>query len=243
MKEDEMRRDLKRDRVDRRTLLRAGLTTGLGVAALGATVLTGAKSPDLELRSFVRQYGWAHCKNCQGLSYAGALWAGVCPKTGTAHLASGSLPYFLTYSEDDHHETWDRQNQWKHCKRCQGLAYNGQGLLGWCPAGGHHDHSGSKDYFLWHDSNTPIYRQREWTFCGKCMALFYGPGQAMSACGQSGQHSGPVYPPSFDYSLEYDCQSPNGCRWLPVDGIGAGVGVSAVLIAVVATGPSKAIRR
>jgi hypothetical protein len=43
------------------------------------------------------------------------------------------------------------------------------------------------------------------------MALFYGPGQATSACGQSGKHSGPVYPPSFDYSLEYDCQSGNPC--------------------------------
>jgi len=204
------RRDLQ---VDRRSLLRAGLTTGLGIVALGATAFSGATSPRLEARAFLRQEGWAHCMKCQGLSYAGALSSGVCPKDGRAHSAYGSLPYFLSYSDDpNERETWDRHNQWKHCKRCQGLAYNGQGLLGWCPAGGHHDHSGSYNYFLWHDSNTPIYRQQDWTFCGKCMALFYGPAQATSWCAKSGQHSGPVYPPSFDYSLEYNCGSPNGCR-------------------------------
>lgn len=213
MRSSPERRDIQVDRVDRRTLLRAGLTTGLGVVALGATALTGAASPDLEVRAFLRQYGWAHCKNCQGLSYAGALSSGVCPKNGAAHLADGSLPYFLSYSDNPNEpETSDRQNLWRHCKRCQGLAYNGQGLLGWCPAGGHHDHTGSHSYFLWHGAGRP-YTQSGWRFCDKCMAVFYGPAQTTSWCGKSGQHHAPTYPdpPSFPYLLEYDCGSKNGC--------------------------------
>jgi hypothetical protein len=203
------------DRVGRRTLLRAGLTTGFGVVALGAAGLSGAAAPPLEARSFLRQTGWRHCKNCQGLSYADALTSGRCPnpKDGVPyHRADGSLKYFLSYSTAGEQETADRQNLWRHCKNCQGLAYNGQGLLGWCPAGGHHDHTGSHDYFLWHGAGRP-YSQSGWRFCDKCMALFYGPAEAASWCGKSGQHHAPGEPhPSFPYLLEYDCESPNGCR-------------------------------
>jgi hypothetical protein len=186
MRSGPQRLDLQADRVNRRTLLRAGLTTGLGVVALGATALTGAPSPAMETRAFLRQPGWAHCKDCQGLSFGEALWAGKCPKYCGIHQADGSLPYYLSYSDNiNEPQTWDRQNQWRHCKRCQGLAYNGQGLLGWCPAGGHHDHTGSYNYFLWHDTSGPIYDTEDFAFCDKCMALFYRPAQASSWCGLS----------------------------------------------------------
>jgi hypothetical protein len=213
MRSGSERRDLQADRVNRRTLLRAGLTTGLGVVALGATALTGPASPDLEARGFLRQYGWAHCKKCQGLSYGPALGLGKCPKDGDPHSNEGSLNYFLYYSTAGEQGTGGRQNLWRHCKDCQGLAYNGQGLLGWCPDGGNHNHTGSEDYFLWYGTGRP-YSQGGWRFCDKCMAVFYGPAQSTSWCGQSGRHRAPVppNPPSFNYLLEYDCGSPNGCN-------------------------------
>jgi hypothetical protein len=202
------------DTVNRRTLLRAGLTAGLGVAALGATVLAAASNQDMELQAFDLQSPWRHCKKCQGLSWGGGLSISRCP-AGGKHIQSGSLWYFLRHSEAPPTEpsTVILQDQWRHCKNCQGLAYNGSGVLGWCPAGGHHNHTGSYNYYLHHDTGTvPVYNQNGWRYCAKCAALFYGPGQATSWCGQSGQHSPPAYPnpPSFDYIMQYSSHSPVG---------------------------------
>ena len=210
--------DRMRDNVNRRTLLRAGITGGLGVVTLGATVLAAASNStsnqDMQLKAFTIQSPWRHCKKCQGLSWGLALGISKCP-AGGHHVDGGSLWYFLRYSETPPIEptTSILQDQWKHCRTCQGLAYNGQGVLGWCPGSGHHDHTGSKNYYLWHDSSdVPIYRQNGWQYCYKCAALFYGPGQSTSACGQSGKHSAPVSPNprSFDYYIQYSTNSPVG---------------------------------
>src|SRR5690349_6424537 len=50
--------DIEVDRVGRRKLLWAGLTTGLGVVTLGGTALIGGRPPELERRAFLTQEGW-----------------------------------------------------------------------------------------------------------------------------------------------------------------------------------------
>jgi hypothetical protein len=40
------------------------------------------------------------------------------------------------------------QDNWRWCRKCQGLAFGGAGAPGACPAGGSHDHTGSGNYSL-----------------------------------------------------------------------------------------------
>ena len=188
------------DHMDRRTLLRAGLVTGLGSVALGAAALTGPVPIDAEPMTLLIQQPWRHCKKCQGLAWWERLAASKCP-AGGPHIQSGSLPYYMYYSWDEGPSHW-WQDQWRWCRRCEGLSYNG-GVLGWCPAGGRHDHAGSINYLMSHDNPYLwVPRQDGWRFCGKCMGLFYGPGQGSSWCSQSGRHQ--AHPSSFNYQLRYD---------------------------------------
>ena len=40
------------------------------------------------------------------------------------------------------------QNNWRYCRKCFGLFFNGEGTPGDCPAGDGHDASASGDYIL-----------------------------------------------------------------------------------------------
>jgi len=164
------------------------------------------------VQAFTYQIPWRHCKKCQGLSWGPALSFSKCP-AGGKHVETCSLPYFLQYREtpnDPAPPASMYQNEWRHCKKCQGLSYNGQGVLGWCPAGGHHNHTDSHDYYLPHDSDDiPVYRQGGWRYCDKCNGLFYGPGQNASWCPKAGQHHAATT--SYDYRIRYDAFGENNC--------------------------------
>jgi hypothetical protein len=45
--------------------------------------------------------------------------------------------------------------------------------LGPCPAGGSHDHTGSGNYLLQHDTPLGASQQADWKWCGKCQELTY----------------------------------------------------------------------
>jgi hypothetical protein len=69
---------------------------------------------------------------------------GVCPAGGSHnHTVSGN--YALVHNA----LAPTGQDNWRWCKKCQGLGFNGSGSPGPCPAGGLHDHSGSGNYSLW----------------------------------------------------------------------------------------------
>jgi hypothetical protein len=94
------------------------------------------------------QSNWRWCKKCQGLAYAGGSPAGAqphknCP-AGGVHDHLGSMGYAIAMNDT----SFPGQNNWRWCKKCQGLAYAGGSSPGACPAGGVHDHSGSADYTL-----------------------------------------------------------------------------------------------
>jgi len=202
--------------MDRRTLLRAGIASGISVATLGVTAQPGAAATGVGIQTITIQGPWRHCKNCQGLAWGDAQAVSKCPNktaNGGHHTQSGSLWYFLRYSPDGQgpDQPAIQQPDWKHCKKCQSLAYNGQGVLGYCPAGNQHDHTGSHNYYLWHDSDdTPIYRQSLWRYCDKCASLFYEPGLALSRCPAPGGGQHRKAATSYNYYIQYDTYGPVG---------------------------------
>ena len=78
------------------------------------------------------------------------------------------------------------QDNWKWCSKCQVLAYAGFGN-GTCPAGGQHDHGGSFNYVLHHDTQLPN-GQDNWKWCSKCQSLVYAGSPSPGACPAGGQH-------------------------------------------------------
>jgi hypothetical protein len=79
------------------------------------------------------------------------------------------------------------QDNWRWCKKCQGLAYAAGSSLGHCAAGGTHDHTGSGDYALVVNDATVI-GQHNWRYCNKCRALFFAGGSP-GKCASGGSHS------------------------------------------------------
>jgi hypothetical protein len=91
------------------------------------------------------------------------------------------------------------QNNWRWCRKCQGLAFGGSGVPGPCPAGATHDHTGSGNYTLVHDTpGAP--GQSNWRWCQKCQGLAFGGSGAPGPCpaGTTHDHTG-----SGNYSLRH----------------------------------------
>jgi len=80
------------------------------------------------------------------------------------------------------------QDNWRWCNKCQCLAFAGNPSAGACIAGDSHDHSGSGNYILVH--NTQEARgQGNWRWCNKCQCLAFAGNQAMGFCHAGGQHN------------------------------------------------------
>jgi hypothetical protein len=78
-----------------------------------------------------------------------------------------------------------RQQDWRWCRKCLGMAYAG-GAPGPCPAGGTHDHTASGNYGF--PINAPwVPGQRNWRWCRKCMGMTFG-GAAPAPCIAGGTH-------------------------------------------------------
>ena len=125
---------------------------------------------------------------------------------GGAHDRGNSFNYVLAHDT----QIPNGQDNWRWCRKCQGLFYGGYGE-GLCPAGGPHDRSNSFNYVLAHDTQIPN-GQDNWRWCRKCQGLFYG-GYDEGLCPAGGRHDRSN---SYNYVLVYDTQIPNGqdnWRW------------------------------
>jgi hypothetical protein len=172
--------------VSRRLALRAGLFAGAGLVGLA----TGPLSlPRVAAAGFTaKQRGWAWCGKCRGMFFEDNGTLGRCPG-GDGHDRSVSLHYWHWYwvGSGIVEDTFDRQQNWRWCSKCQGMAYRGNGP-GVCPAGGGHDLSTSFNYAMYHGHpGDPVY-QDGWQWCNKCEGLFYGWQQLVSRCPAGGQH-------------------------------------------------------
>lgn len=118
------------------------------------------------------------------------------------------------------------QNDWRYCKKCQGLAFAGisQGV---CPAGGGHDTAGSFNYGLAANVQKAA-GQHDWRYCKKCQGLaFAGSGNGVCPAGGGHDTAG-----SWDYSLvanepaaagQHDWRYCKKCQGLAFAGVGKGV--------------------
>jgi hypothetical protein len=79
------------------------------------------------------------------------------------------------------------QEDWRWCKKCQGLFF-GASSQGVCPAGGAHSNQPSGNYVLI-DSNLIAQGQPDWHWCSKCQGLFFAKGP-QGVCPAGGAHDG-----------------------------------------------------
>jgi hypothetical protein len=191
--------------LERRTLLRGGLLTGLGAAVVGAATpallrtraLPPRTSPvSAQLTSAGIQNNWAWCNKCRGQFFGQNQSSSWCP-AGDRHDGSGSYPYFMYVDQP----VQEDQANWAWCNKCQGLFYGPNQSASWCPAGDRHDGSGSYNYDVLNVPQSGSYIQNNWAWCDKCQGLFYKPQQSSSYCPAGGQHDGSH---SDDYALSYN---------------------------------------
>jgi len=190
--------------VSRRKLLRNGLLTGLGAAAVGAAQVFTGKA---QAASGGMQYNWNWCNKCTGLFYGPQYSSSWCPAGGQHNGADNPNPdssydYILYYNYPSSELGPDFQGDWNWCSKCRGLFYGPQQSSSWCPAGGQHNGSGSYDYQILFGDQIGLgaYWQESWSWCNKCTGLFYGPQQPSSYCPAGGQHNGSG---SYDYWLQF----------------------------------------
>ena len=101
------------------------------------------------------QPNWRYCWKCEGLVFAGGSSVGKCPGgawyRGYDH-DHGSDEYFLQHLPIGGVLPAETTDQWRYCRKCQVLAFNGTlpgastKSLGTCKEGGIHDHSTSGNY-------------------------------------------------------------------------------------------------
>ena len=64
------------------------------------------------------------------------------------------------------------QADWRFCRQCYSMFFDGYPTKGVCPTGGGHAAAGY-DFVLPHDVPAHPLRQGDWRFCDKCQAMFF----------------------------------------------------------------------
>jgi hypothetical protein len=187
--------------MNRRTLLRRGLLTGLGIATVVATssALTGtARAGEGGMET-----GWRLCDFCEGSFYGPTDSNGVCPSPladGGQHWCSASSDQYWVYWGEEG-ALVGGQGSWRWCTNCQGLFYGPNVTHSRCPHGGNHVIGSSYDYYLINGVASYSGYQDGWCWCGKCQGLYYKPDQSSSCCPAGGTHT--PGGGSYDYGLNY----------------------------------------
>ena len=79
------------------------------------------------------------------------------------------------------------QDQWRHCRNCELLCYDGKTS---CAAGGSHVSVGSSNYVITAPMNTPTPgAQTGWRWCNKCYGLAYSANPSDGTCPRGGTHA------------------------------------------------------
>lgn len=103
-----------------------------------------------------------------------------------------------------------KQQYWRWCRKCQGLAFAANGIPGRCPAGGRHLHIGSWDYQLIYGSSSQTL-QGDWRWCARCQGLAFVGNGGPGICPAGGNHAHTV---SLDYAVAHDTSDgQSNWRW------------------------------
>jgi hypothetical protein len=84
------------------------------------------------------------------------------------------------------------QSNWRFCKKCNGIFFNGYADKGVCAAGGGHISAGYT-FILHHDVPETATAQSKWRFCNKCKGMFFDGYPNKGVCAASGSHQAAGY--------------------------------------------------
>ena len=91
------------------------------------------------------------------------------------------------------------QGDWRLCRRCDSMFWNGGANAGICPRGGGHESAGY-NYVLSHDSGEDAQHQGSWRYCRKCAQLFWnGDSARRGLCPAGATHE----PAGYDFLLPH----------------------------------------
>ncbi len=97
------------------------------------------------------------------------------------------------------------QPNWRYCRKCQAMFYDGYPAKGGCPAGGAHVASGW-NFVLQHDTSSP--GQHDWRFCLKCQSLFFDGNATSGHCLAQGH-----VPDGFNFTIPHDIAGVGQSSW------------------------------
>jgi len=80
-----------------------------------------------------------------------------------------------------------QQDNWRWCRKCDGLFFNGHDTKGRCPAGEEHESAGSENYSMTKDAPAAG-QQDNWRWCRKCDGLFFNGHNTKGRCPAGGAH-------------------------------------------------------
>jgi uncharacterized paraquat-inducible protein A len=103
-----------------------------------------------------------------------------------------------------------KQANWRQCKACLTMFYNGFRNKGRCPKGGtHFKNADDLDFKLIYNSPESPHRQTNWRYCSKCQALFFDGLKKKGVCAAGGVHSAQ----GFIFTLPHDANVPGRRGW------------------------------
>jgi hypothetical protein len=149
--------------VPRRAFL---ISLGMVAAALEAGIRPAFAAP--------YQNDWARCIHCNLMffnRYRDNKGRCAAPGRRVHEAERGDFKkYQITYDDS----TGRGQGDWRYCRKCSALFFNGYAEKGLCAAdkGGHE--AAGWNFFLYHDRRPTQNEEAGWRYCSKCHALFNG---------------------------------------------------------------------
>lgn len=119
------------------------------------------------------------------------------PLTRTAPLGIKIVSHRLTapkQSKDMIEQIELTEEEWRHCRKCQGLAYDSSNA---CSGGGTHINAYSSYYTALVRYNEEDGGRRNLRLCTKCKCMFNTGVYGEFPCAKGGNH---MWPPCWDYS-------------------------------------------
>lgn len=155
------------------------LSAGLGV--IGVHSHQAMAEPPIQKK-------WARCKYCNMMFFNGYPDKGSCPASDQGHesVSGDFTDYHLVFDDS----TGPGQGDWRFCRKCCALFYNGYASKGTCARdNGAHEAAGY-NFFLYHDRRPLFDEEDRWRFCDKCFALFYNASETRetSVCPAGSPH-------------------------------------------------------
>jgi hypothetical protein len=103
------------------------------------------------------------------------------------------------------------QNDWRWCRKCEGLWFNGHPTKGRCPVGGTHENNGSGNYRLNLDEPSTG-DQEDWRWCLKCEGLWFSGNPTRGVCPAGGTHD-PTGSGNYSLRMSQAAAMQDDWRW------------------------------